>query len=95
MNESVMQQPAMMSRKDADRRPARRAGRSSAFYGYLTLTILIAIGVLFAFAGLLAMWLIPDATLGKGPKVMMILFILSLVGFFVWLYFFLPIPPGG
>jgi hypothetical protein len=44
MNESVMQRPAMTSRKNTQSRPAQRAKRSSAFYGNLTLTVLIAIG---------------------------------------------------
>lgn len=58
------------------------------------LTVLIAVGALFAFAGLCALWLIPDATFGKGPKVMMFLFIFSLFGFFAWLRFFVRLSPN-
>ena len=46
--------------------------------------------VAISFAALLSLWWIPDASFGKGPKVLMVLFILSLFGFLAWLLLFVP-----
>ena len=58
----------------------------------MVLTLLIVVGVCIAFAGLLSLWFIPDSTLEKGPKVMMFLFVISLIGFLVWLVAAVPRP---
>lgn len=53
----------------------------------MILFLLVLIGAIGSLAALCALWWIPDSALGRGPKVMMMLFVAGLAGFLVWIVY--------
>lgn len=61
----------------------------------MAIFLLVLIGVLLAFGALSALWLIPDAKLGRGPKLMMVLFAVALFVFVAWVFLIARHASGG
>ncbi len=50
--------------------------------------LFVLVGVLLAMGALCVLWLIPDEKLGRGPRLMMVLFAGALFVFLLWVFFF-------